>query len=77
MGSGSGGRGDPAALGGTVVLHRMVTLRMGQSSGGGVRVCARTWLLVGCGCACVRARDSVCYNIHFSLSPMLQLVVFR
>lgn len=26
--------------------------------------------------ACVRARDSVCYNIHGSLSPALQLLVF-
>lgn len=57
----------------------MVTLRMGQSSGGGVRVCARTGLLVGggVGCACVRARDSVCYDIRCSLPPILQLLILR
>lgn len=27
--------------------------------------------------ACVRARDSGCYNIRFSLSPILQLLIFR
>lgn len=41
----------------------------------GASVCAHVF---ACGVwACVRARDSVCYNIHFSLSPILQLLIFR
>lgn len=41
----------------------------------GASVCAH---VLACGVwACVRARDSVCYNIHFSLSPILQLLIFR
>lgn len=76
MGSGSGGQGDPAALGGTAVLHRMVHYAWDRVWEGGVRVCARTCLLVGAW-VCVRARDSVCYNIRFSLSPILQLLILR
>lgn len=58
VGAGSGGRGDPATWGGTVELHRMGHYAW-DSSGGGVRVCARTGLLVG---VCVRAcvRETVC-----------------
>lgn len=65
VGSGSGGRGDPAALGGTVELHRMGHYAW-DSSGGGVRVCARTGLLVG---VCVRAcvRETVCARTFMSV----------
>lgn len=48
------------------------TLHMRQNSGGGVRVRARARVGVW---VCVRARDSVCYNIRFSLSPILQLLI--
>lgn len=60
VGSGSGGRGDPAALGGTVELHRMGHYAWDRS-GGGVRVCARTGLLVG---VCVRACERQCVLEH-------------
>lgn len=73
MGSGSRGRGDPAAVGGTAVLHRMVHYTWDRIREVGCE-CAHV-LVSGCGCACVRARDSVCYNIRFSLSPILQLLV--
>lgn len=65
VGSGSGGRGDPAAPGGTVELHRMGHYAW-DSSGGGVRVCARTGLLVG---VCVRAcvRETVCARTFMSV----------
>lgn len=52
-----GAEGSRTLLGGTVELHRMGHYAW-DSSRGGVRVCAHTGLLVGC--ACVRARDSVC-----------------
>lgn len=73
MGSGSGGRGDLAAVGGTAVLHRMVHYTWDRFQEVGCE-CAHV-LVSGCGCACVRARDSVCYNIRFSLSPILQLLI--
>lgn len=64
-------------------LHRMVaTLHGGQRSGirggGAASADARARACLWWGGVCVRARDSVCYNIRVSLSwVLLQVLVLR
>lgn len=76
MGSGSGGQGDPAALAGTAVLHRMVHYAWDRVREVGCERARARACLWGVW-VCVRARDSVCYNIRFSLSPIRQLLILR
>lgn len=78
-GPGSGGRGDPAALGGTAVLHRMVHYAWDRFGEVGGCECARARACSWGVWVCVRAceRQCVCYNIRFSLSPILQLLILR